>query len=579
MSNRARGVRAASFRPLARIRALAPLALLVLAVGACATSAPSSSDRPRLRVLMTNDFHGRLLPEHPAWADDAEVGGAAVLAAYFAAERESFDGPTVLLDGGDIMQGTPISNLTDGRSTIEYYNAVGYDAAAIGNHEFDWTIPVLRERIEQAEFAWLSANVFVAGTDTAPSWAHATTILDADGVTVGIVGLSTESTPWTTMPSKVRDLEFRSGAEAMDRWVPELRRSGADFVIAVAHAGAVCVGLAARDTSRAGDPALTPRDERRVRDPALTSRDTSRAGPPVEMRDCRGEIIDWARATTHKPDLIVGGHAHQVVRTRENDIPIIQAGSYGTRYGVVDLERVGDDSVAAWIRGTPVALPDAVEPDSAVAELVERYFREVRPAVERVVTRLAEPLRRGPGEYALGRLIADAQRAATDADVAIMNNGGIRTDIAEGPVTWGELFEVQPFGNRLVKLQLTGTQLRTAIEHVVRGRVPAAHVSGLVVDYDPDAEPGQRVREMRLANGDIVNDTVVYAVTVNDFMAEGGDGFDVLTRASARDDTEIVDLDAFVAYLQGLPQPIEPPSDQRLRAARRPSSRSMGAAR
>lgn len=573
MSNRARGPRAASFRPLARIRAFprirafGPLALLavVLAAG-CATPTPTSPDRPRLRVLMTNDFHGRLRPERPAWADGAEVGGAAVLAAYFATERDRFDGPTVLLDGGDIMQGTPISNLTDGRSTIEYYNAVGYGAAAIGNHEFDWTIAVLRERIDQAEFAWLSANVFVAGTDTAPSWAQATTILDADGVTVGIVGLSTESTPWTTMPSNVRSLEFRSGAEAMDRWVPELRRSGADFVVAVAHAGAACVAPTPPDTSRVGPLAFTPRD-------------AGRAGAPVEMRDCGGEIIDWARATTHKPDLIVGGHAHRVVRTRENGIPIIQAGSYGTRYGVVDLERVSDDSVAAWLRGTPVALADGVEPDSTVAELVERYFREVRPAVERVVARLGEPLGRSPGEYALGRLVADAQRAATDADVAIMNDGGIRTDIAAGPVTWGELFEVQPFANRLVKLQLTGAQLRTAIEHVVRGRVPGAHVSGLVVDYDPDAEPGQRVHEMRLANGDVVNDTVVYAVTANDFMAEGGDGFDVLTRARDRDDTEIVDLDALVAYLQGLPQPIEPPSDQRLRPVRQRSTRSRGAAR
>lgn len=195
VSTRARQPRAASFGPLACIGGLAPITLLALMVAACATTAGTRAERPRLRVLMTNDFHGRLLPERPAWADGAEVGGAAVLAAYFAAERASFDGPAVLLDGGDIMQGTPISNLTEGRSTIEYYNAVGYDAAAIGNHEFDWMIPVLRERIDQAAFAWLSANVFVAGTDTAPSWVQATTMVDAGGVTVGIIGLTTESTP------------------------------------------------------------------------------------------------------------------------------------------------------------------------------------------------------------------------------------------------------------------------------------------------------------------------------------------------------------------------------------------------
>lgn len=531
--------------------------------------------RPRLRVLMTNDFHGRLLPETPTWADGAEVGGAAVLAAYFAAERDGFAGPTILLDGGDVMQGTPVSNLTEGRSAVEYYNAVGYHAAAIGNHEFDWSIPVLRDRIEQAEFAWLSANVFVAGHDTAPTWARPTAVLDVDGVTVGVVGLSTESTPWTTMPSNVRDLEFRDGAEAMDRWVPELRRQGADFVIAVAHAGATCQDAPRSEESRAlgsERSRATPGDEGNRATPGSEG-DRATPGservPPSQRQDetvaCFGEIIEWAHATTHKPDLIVGGHAHQVVRTRANGIPIIQAGSYGTRYGVVDLERVTPDSVAAWIRGTPVAWPDRVEPDTAIAALVERHVLAVGPAVDRVVARLAEPLRRGPGEHALGRLIADAQRAATGADVAIMNNGGIRTNVAGGDVTWRALFELQPFGNLLVKLRLTGSQLRTAIEHVLRRGAPGAQVSGLVAEYDPEAPAGERVRAMRLASGEPINDTATYTVTANNFMAEGGDGFAILMQASERDDTGIVDLDALTAYLESLPQPVAPPVDTRLR--------------
>lgn len=489
----------------------------------------TASPRARLRVLATNDLHGRLLPETPTWSDGRQVGGAALLAAYFAAERAGFGGPTVLLDGGDILQGTPVSNLTQGRSTVDYYNRVGYHAAAIGNHEFDWTIPVLRQRIDQARFAWLSANVFVAGTDTAPSWARPTALLEVDGVKVGVIGLSTEGTPQTTKPSNVRELAFRSGAAAIDRWVPELRHRGADFVIVVAHAGATC---------------------------------------QAEVRNCRGEIIEWARAVEHRPDLIVGGHAHQVVRTRENGIPIVQTGSYSTRYGVVDLERIGPDSVDVWIRGTPVAWPDRVTPDSTIASMVERYVGEIGPEVNRVVARLAEPLNRGAAEYALGRLIADAQRAATDAHVAIMNNGGIRTNIDAGPVTWGELFQVQPFANLLVKLQLTGSQLRAALEHVLRSGSPGAHVSGIVVEYDPAAAQGSRIRSMQLSNGEPIRDEARYTVTVNDFMAEGGDGFAMFAQARHREDTGIVDLDALVDYLSKLPQPITPPSDQRFRARR-----------
>jgi 5'-nucleotidase len=229
---------------------------------------------------------------------------------------------------------------------------------------------------------------------------------------------------------------------------------------------------------------------------------------------------------------------------------------------------VTPDSVDVWIRGTPAAWPDRVAPDSAIAALVERYVREIGPEVNRVVAQLTEPLHRGTGEYELGRLIADAQRAATGADVAIMNNGGIRTNVESGPVTWGELFQVQPFGNLLVELQLTGTQLRSAIEHLVRGAAPGAQLSGIVVEYDPAAPPGSRVRSMRLTSGDAIRDDRSYAVTVNDFMAEGGDGFAVFTQASARDDTGIVDLDALLDYVAKLPQPIAAPTDQRLRALR-----------
>ena len=130
----------------------------------------------RLRVLATNDFHGALLPTKPGFARGESVGGAAAIAGYFSRERAATEGPTVLIDGGDVMQGTPLSNLSDGRATVEYYNRVGYTAAALGNHEFDWGIETLKQRIREANFAWLGANVYVKGTDTLPSWVRPTTM-------------------------------------------------------------------------------------------------------------------------------------------------------------------------------------------------------------------------------------------------------------------------------------------------------------------------------------------------------------------------------------------------------------------
>lgn len=490
-------------------------------------AAPATA-RQRVRVLMTNDFHGRLEPERPSWAGGRDVGGAAALAAYFAHERAGYGGPVLLLDGGDVMQGTPISNLTQGRSTVEFFNLARYGGAALGNHEFDWGQQVLRDRIEQAEFEWLSANTVVAGSDTTPSWIRPTAVVTVGDVRVALLGLTTQETPGATRADNVAGLAFLDGAETMNRYVPQLRRE-ADFVIVVAHAGGVCEDA---------------------------------------VRNCHDEIVEWAGRTTERPDLIVAGHTHQVVRTVINGIAIIESGSYSTRYGVVDLERVRPDSVSVWIRGTPATYADLVRPDTVVAAMVARYAREIAPQVNRPVARTAEPIPRGAGEHPMGRLIADAQRWAAKAQIAIMNNGGVRAALDSGTVTWGDAYEVHPFGNMLVRLQLTGAQVREALETGLAGRAPGLQVSGIVADYDPAAAPGSRLRAVQLADGTPLRDDAVYSVVVNDFLATGqGDGYTVFGEALQRENTGIPDLDALIDYLQSFAEPVRAPQDPRLRAA------------
>ncbi|HSK19006.1 MAG TPA: 5'-nucleotidase C-terminal domain-containing protein [Longimicrobiales bacterium] len=491
------------------------------------SGADAATARKRLRVLATNDFHGNLAPTRSSGGPP--VGGAAALATYFDLERAGFAGaPVLLLDGGDVMQGTPVSNLTRGRSTVEYYNAAGYDAAAIGNHEFDWGPAVLRERMAQAQFPWLAANIVVAGSDTTPSWIRGTTILERDGVRIGIVGLITEETPTATMAEYVRGLEFADGAQTLDRVVPALRAQAVDFVIVVAHAGAYC---------------------------------------EAAVHACQGEMIDWLERATEKPDLVVAGHTHDVVRTRANGVTIIETGSWARSYGVVDLERISADSVDVWIRGTPVPWTEKVAADSTVAAIVTRAETEVGPQLLQVVAHAAEEIPRGAGENPMGRLIADAQRTITGTQVAIMNAGGVRAPMPGGPVTWGDLYRIQPFGNRLMVLRLTGARLREAMEHAVGGTSPGAHVSGLQVQFDPRRPAGDRVVSMTLSTGERVEPDVVYSVTVNDFLASGtGDGFTALGQALDTRATGIVDLDALIEYVKSQPQPLRAPRDQRIRA-------------
>ncbi|HUF12723.1 MAG TPA: 5'-nucleotidase C-terminal domain-containing protein [Longimicrobiales bacterium] len=483
----------------------------------------------RLRVLALNDLHGRLLPEVYSWSDGRPVGGAVALASYFDAETRAFGGPTVLLDGGDVYQGTPISNLTSGRSTVDFYNAIGLDAAAVGNHEFDWGVPVLRERIDQARFPWLAANVLVQHTDTAPGWLEQVAVIDVDGVRLGVIGLATMETPSDVRFGIVEGLDFPRGEVAIDRWVPELRRRGADFVAVVAHAGAVC------------------------------DRDGG---------NCEGEIIDIANAVRNRPDLIVAGHTHRVVRTRVNGIPIIETGSYGTRYGVVDLVRVSADSVAVFMHGTPSVYADALPPDTAVARIIDAYAVEIGPRVDRVVATLPTSLELSGGEYALGRIIADAQRWATHAQVAVMNNGGIRAALQAGPVTWGELYQVQPFENRLVRMQVRGADLRAYLAGELDESGEGVHVSGITVWFDSsNGEDASGIVSLELPGGAPLRDDDVYTVTMNDFMAYRGGAESIAERALDVEETPIVDLDALVGYLELLPEPIVIPTEDRIRQA------------
>ncbi|MDX1579821.1 MAG: 5'-nucleotidase C-terminal domain-containing protein [Gemmatimonadota bacterium] len=196
--------------------------------------------------------------------------------------------------------------------------------------------------------------------------------------------------------------------------------------------------------------------------------------------------------------------------------------------------------------------------------MAEAYRRDIADLVERVVAELAEPLSKPRrGDFPLGRLIADAQRAATGAQVAVMNNGGIRVPLEAGPVTYADLFEVQPFGNTLVRLRLSGANLLAALEHALEDEGTGAQVSGLTVRYDPDAPRGEAILEARLRDGTLRAADEVYDVTVNDFMATGGAGYTMFLEAESADFTGIVDLEALVAYLEGLPQPVRAPSDQR----------------
>ncbi len=211
---------------------------------------------------------------------------------------------------------------------------------------------------------------------------------------------------------------------------------------------------------------------------------------------------------------------------------------------------------------TPFA--DQVRPDEGLADSLRRYTQTVAALTSRAIVRIQLELRRVGNEYGLGRLIADAQRSIAKADVALVNNGGIRADLAAGMATYGDLYRVQPFGNRLVRLAVSGKVLKQALEHAVAGaRGPDAHVAGIEVWYDPGGRVGDRITKLRLANGQGVEDGRIYTLAVSDFLATGGSGYAML-QGAPRDDVGVTDVDALIQYLAALPQPVAGPNDERL---------------
>jgi 5'-nucleotidase len=491
---------------------------------AFAPAAPviSTADSTVLRVLALADLHGQLEPRVWDWSQGRPVGGVAALKPWFDSLARACGCTSVRLDAGDEMQGTPLSNATFGRGTIEALNALALDGAAIGNHEFDWSVDTLRARMREAKYPFLSANITDSGGTARPDWATPWTLVTRNNLRIAVIGVTTRSTPTTTAPRNVRGLAFGDEAQAVRRYLPAAR-AAADFVIVVAHEGAICDSAA-----------------------------------------CHGEIMDVARQLdSGSVDLIVAGHTHTRVNTVVNGIPIVEAQSSARAIAVVDFVRVGGTRREVRIQlVTPYV--DQVKPDFALTEALGRQQQAVRNVTSRLVGRLKFPLKREGDEYGLGRLIADAQRNLGKADVAIMNNGGIRADLPEGTVTYGDAYQVQPFQNRLQRLSVKGSVLLAALEHCVAGsdHLPDCHVSGVEVWYDPRKSAGKRINRVRLENGKDVDKNRAYTLVVSDFMATGGSGFAMLAGTPVTD-LDLIDLDALIRYLSVLRAPVEAPGDVR----------------
>ena len=501
-------------------------------------------------ILSINDFHGRI-------EANRESAGAAVLSCAVDSYRQQNPNTLFVSAGDNIGASTFTSFVAEDVPTMDVLNAIELDASAFGNHEFDrGQVDVTDRVLPYVDFPYLGANVLGPDGEPAfdPYW-----ITEAGGVSVGFIGVLTEDMPTLVSPDGIEGLSFADLSKTANQYAAQLSdgdeaNGEADVIVVLAHDGAPTPDLSSADGTAFGDLV---------------------AGAGEEI------------------DAIISGHTHQAYVHDVDGMWVTQTGQYGEQLGHLNLTvdtATGDvvDSAAENVdlvlepgdeeegipRETLCAGDPAVQEivDEAVAaaeELGSQPLGEITADFNRAVDSTGE--NRG-GESTLGNFVADvhlwaAQRTNPDTQIAFMNSGGLRDDLAagdDGVVTYAEAAAVQPFANTLVTMQLTGTQLDALLEQQWRADGEKLHLgvsAGFNYAFDPEAPLGERVTSITL-NGEPVETESSYTVVANNFLAAGGDAFTVFTEGSAVADTGQSDLTAMVDYLGEL-SPASPDYAQR----------------
>ena len=430
-----------------------------------------------ITVLHTSDEHGWLLPNVPFGSDVTEGGVASLMGRLTQNEGYSPDDDSfLLLSAGDNWTGPSISTWFEGEPVVEVMNAMGYDVSVIGNHEFDFGRDTLDQRIAEADFPFLSANIYYSGTTSIPDFATPYVIKEVNGVDVGIIGLSTTETPETTHPKNITDLTFGDYETALRREVPKMRADGADLIILQAHV-------------------------------------------------CSDELVPLAGAVSDLDiALMEGGHCHETFTGQVGDTLILEGHWAWRAYGKTQLfidpvtYEVLDYTQEIVMNEYVTDEGNPVTPDPAIEAIVETWEDAVDDEMGEVIGYTQEGITRRSWEQA--NYVTDSWLwAYGTADIAMTNWGGLRADIPAGDITVGDVVGVLPFENRIVDCTITGAEVIDNLECC--GGVA---IAGITYTYYEDG--GMRVVDaVTLTNGSPLVVTHTYSVLVNDFMYAGGDGF------------------------------------------------------
>ncbi|WP_405154561.1 5'-nucleotidase C-terminal domain-containing protein [Paenibacillus sp. FSL K6-0108] len=515
---------------------VATAALLLTQLLGAAGSVSAAGKDVEVHLIGINDFHGQL--DTTSIVSDKKAGTAPILATYLKEAQAKYEHSLLFHNGDSVGASAPVSSLDRDEPTMEWMNMMGFDVASLGNHEFDQGIAALKAQIfggldpkegkvthAGAKFDYVNANVIE--TATGKTLIKPYVIKEVGGVKIGFIGLVTKSTPAKVSPSGTAGVRFLSAeeeVEAVNKYAKELQDQGVETIIVLAH------------------------------DPASTKEGVT-----------TGEAADLAKAlpTDSPVDVIVAGDNHALANGEVNGKLIVQAFSYGTAFEDIKLmidPATGD--VTEKSATVTTTFQEGVKEDPESLAIIKKSLDKHPELTKPVGTTDGSVTRTDAynNEAALGNLIADAMRQAdfgdkaSEADFAFMNPGGIRADLPQGDVTFADLAKIQPFGNTLVKLELTGEQIKTLLQQQWGTNADGTpntktlQISGLKYTADFNKPVAERVTSLSLEDGTPIDPAKTYTAVVNNFMAAGGDNYKVLVDAKSSLAGPI-DLDVFYQYI------------------------------
>ncbi|PGY01908.1 bifunctional metallophosphatase/5'-nucleotidase [Bacillus cereus] len=469
-----------------------------------------------VQILGLNDLHGQL--NTTSTLHGKAVGRADYISAYIQSYRDKTPN-TLLVHTGDMIGGSPpISALFHDKPTMEFLNKLQVDVGTIGNHEFDRGPVALQQLISGestaqinsfsgSSFPYVCANALDSKTKKAlfPPY----TIKWIDGIPIAFIGVVTKDTPFLTMHTNMSSVLFLDEATSINSYVHQLQKKGIHAFIILAHLGG----------NTTGD-------------------------------NTTGALVNLANNLDTDVDIIFGGHTHSYVNGNVNWKLLVQAYSYGKAFSnvTVTLNRKTKDIIRKDATIVPV-YQNTLSPDSHIRKWIDSYTSKIHSKIEEQLGIANYELTRDRnehGESKLGALLAIAQRQTMQTDIAFVNPGSIRHDLQKGTITWEDAFLIQPFGNPLIKMELSGKEIRNILQEQWKEETRMLQISGLRYSWKNNL-----IQSISLENGTPLQDDQTYSVVANSFLANGGDKF--ITFKSGRNRIEgPTDQEAFANYIRSI---------------------------